>query len=173
MDFRKKLALGHSKLFTNEIVNEIYTHPKKMDELMQVFIEGPVQLTQRAAWSISIVAEKHPELLIGYYNLFIKLLNQPNKHDSINRNIVRALQFADIPKKYQGEILNACFKLLNSSNEPIAVKAFSMTVIYNLSTIYPDIIPELKACIENLMPTASSGLKNRGGKILKAIGKSV
>ena len=169
MDFRKKLALGHSKLFTTEIVNEICTHPKRMDELMQIFIEGPVQFTQRAAWSISVVAEKHPELLLKYYDLFIKLLNQPNKHDSINRNIVRALQFADIPKKYQGKILDVCFKLLNSSNEPIAVKAFSMTVIYNLSKLYPDIIPELKASIESLLPNGSAGIKSRGNKILKAI----
>lgn len=168
MDFRKKLALGHSKLFTNEIMNEISTHPKRMDELMQIFVEGPVQFTQRAAWSISVVAEKHPELLTNYYSLFIKLLNQPNKHDSINRNIVRALQFVDIPKKYQGEILDACFKLLKSSKEPIAVRAFSMTVIYNLSKKYPDIIPELRASIETLMPNASSGLKNRGNKILAA-----
>ncbi len=169
MDFRKKLELGHSRLFTDDIVNEIIAHPEKMDELIQIFIEGPVQITQRSAWSISVVAEKHPELLFNYFDLFIDLLNQPNKHDAVNRNIVRAFQFMDIPTKYEGKVLNVCFNLLNSSNEPIAVKVFCMTVIYNLSKKYPDIIPELKASIETLMPTASSGIKNRGTKILKAI----
>ncbi len=169
MDFRKKLELGHSKLFTNEIVEEISLHPEKMKVLMQIFVEGPVQITQRAAWSISVVAEKHPELLIDYYDLFIKLLNQPNKHDAVNRNIVRAFQFVEIPKKYQGKILDVCFKLLKSSVEPIAVKAFCMTVIYNLSKKYPDIIPELKATIEFLLPNRSAGIKSRGNKILKAI----
>ena len=168
MDFRKKLELGHSKLFTNQIVNEINTHPKRMDELMSIFIEGPTQITQRAAWSISVIAETHPELLLNYYDLFIDLLNQPNKHNAVNRNIVRAFQYVEIPEKYQGKILDVCFKLLNSSAEPIAVKAFCMTVIYNLSKIYPDIIHELRASIETLMPNASSGLKNRGNKILNA-----
>ncbi|MCO6500514.1 MAG: hypothetical protein J5I47_09085 [Vicingus serpentipes] len=169
MDFRKKLELGHSKLFTNEIVEEISLHPKKMDDLMQFFLEGPVEITQRAAWAMSVTAEKHPELLINYYPLFIKLLNQSNKHNAINRNIVRALQYADIPKKYQGQVLDACFKLLNSSVEPVAVKVFCMTVIYNLSKKYPDIIPELKASIEALLPDGSAGIKSRGNKILKKL----
>ncbi|MBL4594743.1 MAG: hypothetical protein JKX68_13155 [Flavobacteriales bacterium] len=169
MNFREQLALGHSKLLTSQIVDEISAHPKRMDELMQIFIEGPVQFTQRSAWSISVIAEKQPELLMNYYDLFIKLLNQPNKHDSINRNIVRALQYLDIPEKYQGKILDVCFRLLKSSDEPIAVKAFSMTVIFNLSKKYPDIIPELRATIKALMPNGSAGIKSRGNKVLKAI----
>ena len=165
MDFYEKLALGHSKLFTNEIC----AHPKRMDELMQLFIEGPVQITQRAAWSISVIAKKHPKLLLKYYPILIDLLNQPGKHDAINRNILRAFQFVEIPEEYEGNVLDISFILLNSSSEPIAVKAFSMTVIYNLTKKYPDIIPELKASIEALMPNGSAGIKSRGNKILKAI----
>ena len=169
MDFRRKLEQGHSKTVTKEIVDEICRSPKKMDALMQCFIDGPVQITQRAAWPMSFVAQKHPELLINYYDLLIELLNQPNKHNAINRNILRAFQFTEIPEEYQGRILDVSFKLLNSSNEPIAVKAFSMSIIYNLSKKYPDIIPELRASIEALLPNGSAGIKNRGKKILKAI----
>jgi len=173
MNFIEKLEEGHSRLFTDDIVNEIISHPERMDELIQIFIEGPVQMTQRSAWSISVIAEKQPKLLFNYFDLFIDLLNQPNKHDSVNRNIVRAFQFLEIPIQHQGRVLDACFNLLNSSKEPIAVKAFCMTVIYNLSKEYPDIIPELKASIESIIPNASPGLKNRGSKILKAIQQSV
>ncbi len=169
MNFREKLEQGHSKTTTTEIVNAICKSSKKMDELMKCFIEGPVQITQRAAWPMSFVAQKHPELLLKYYDLLIDLLNQPNKHDAINRNILRAFQFVEIPEKHQGKVLDVSFKLLNSSDEPIAVKAFSMTVIYNLSKKYPDIIPELRASLESLMPNASSGVKSRGKKILTAI----
>lgn len=169
MNFRERLEQGHSKTTTTSIVNEICNSPKKMDELMKCFIDGPVQITQRAAWPISFIAEKEPKLLIKYYDYLIELLNSPNKHDAINRNILRAFQFVEIPKKHQGNVLDVCFKLLNSSDEPIAVKAFSMTVIFNLSKKYPDIIPELRASIVALMPNASSGIKNRGKKILTAI----
>lgn len=171
MDFLELLELGHSRLYTDKIVNEILDNPHRMDELIKLFVKGPVQITQRAAWSISVVAEKHPEYLFNYFDLFIELLNTPNKHDSVNRNIIRAFQFMEIPEKYEGEVLDVVFKLLKSSKEPIAVKAFSMTVIYNLSKKYPDIIPELKASIEALLPNGSAGIKNRGNKILKAISR--
>jgi hypothetical protein len=171
VNIREKLEKAHSQAITQIIVDEICEAPNKMDELMTIFIEGPVQITQRASWPISVVAERHPELLNNYYNLFIELLNKSGKHDAINRNIVRALQFTEIPEEFQGELLDACFKLLKSSKEPIAVRAFCMTVIYNLSKKYPDIIPELRASIEAIIPNASTGLKNRGNKILKSINK--
>ena len=169
MNFREKLEQEHSKTTTTAIVDEISNSPKKLVELMQCFIKGSDLLSQRAAWPMSYVFQKHPELLNNYYVVLIELLNQSNKHNAINRNIMRALQFAEIPEKYQGEILDVSFKLLNSSSEAVAVKAFSMTVIYNLSKKYPDIIPELRASIEGLMTNASPGIKSRGNKILKAI----
>jgi len=136
---------------------------------MQCFVDGPLRITQRAAWPMSDIAKKHPKLLFKYYPLLIDLLNQPNKHNAINRNILRAFQFVEIPEEHEGNVLDISFKLLNSTSEPVAVKAFSMTVIYNLTKKYPEIKQELKASIEALIPDGSAGIKSRGGKILKAI----
>jgi hypothetical protein len=44
-----------------------------------------------------------------------------------------------------------------------------MTVTYNLSKQYLDIIPELKASVEALMLNTSSEIKSKGLKMLKAI----
>ncbi|MBL4669604.1 MAG: hypothetical protein JKY30_10125 [Flavobacteriales bacterium] len=169
MNYRLELEQGQSKILTTAIVNEVANSQVKMDELMQCFVDGPIRITQRAAWPMSDIAKKHPLLLFKYYPLLIDLLNQSDKHDAINRNILRAFQFVEIPEEYEGHILNVSFKLLNSNTEPVAVKAFSMTVIYNLTKKYPDIIPELKASIKALIPDGSPGIKNRGNKILNAI----
>lgn len=171
MNFSELLAKGQSKATTIQIVNEICTHPEKMDELMKIFVQDHYRIVQRAAWPFSFVAEKHPELILPYYDLLIKLLDNKTNHQAVNRNILRALQFTKIPEKYEGKILDRCFNFINDNSQPIAIKAFSMTVIYNLSKKYPDIIPELKTTIEALMPNASSGIKSRGEKILKAINK--
>jgi hypothetical protein len=171
MNFRERLDKEHSKTTTNTIVNEICNQPKKMDELMQIFIDGPLRITQRAAWPLGFVAQQQPSLLLNYYDLLIDHLYKKDNHQAITRNILRALQFTNIPKKYQGKILTKCFDFLNDSNEPIATKVFSMTVAYNLSKEYPDIVPELKASIENLLPNGSAGIKSRGKKILKEINK--
>lgn len=169
MNYRKELEQGQSKTLTTAIVKEVANSQHKMDELMQCFVNGPLRITQRAAWPMSDIAKKHPHLLANYYPLLIGLLNQNEKHDAINRNILRAFQFVNIPEAHEGNVLDVSFRLLNSPTEPVAVKAFSMTVIYNLTKKYPDIIPELKASIEALLPDGSAGIKSRGNKILKAI----
>lgn len=169
MDFRALLEEGHSKEITNTIVSEIGNSSKKMEQLMSIFIKGPQRISQRAAWPMSHIVQNHPNLLDNYYTLFIQLLHQNDNHNAINRNILRALQFVDIPEQFQGEILDVSFKLLNSSEEPIAVKVFSMTVIFNLSKKYPEIIPELKSSINMLMPTAKPGIKSRGNRILNQL----
>jgi len=169
MNYSKELEQGQSKVLTTAIVIEVANSQKKMDELMQCFINGPIKITQRAAWPMSDIAKKHPNLLLKYYPSLIELLNKDEKPDAINRNILRALQFVTLPEEYEGKVLDITFRLLNSTLEPIAVKAFSMSVIYNLTKKYPDIIPELKASIEALLPNGSMGIKSRGSKILKAI----
>ena len=72
MGFRKLLEKGHSKATTTIIVEEVSRSTKKMEELMACFVEGPVQITQRAAWPMSFIAQKHPELLQPYYGLFLE-----------------------------------------------------------------------------------------------------
>jgi hypothetical protein len=169
MNYRKELEQGQSKILTTAKVKEVANSQKKMDELMRCFVDGPIRITQRAAWPMSDIAKKHPHLLFKYYPTLLTLLNQKDKPDAINRNILRALQFVTLPEEHEGNILDVSFRLLNSPTEPVAVKAFSMTVIYNLTRKYPDIVPELKASIATLLPNGSMGIKSRGNKILKAI----
>ena len=40
--------------------------------------------------------------------------------------------------------MTACFNYIPNPDEAIAVKAFSLTVLENLSKQYPEILPELK-----------------------------
>ena len=51
------------------------------------------------------------------------------------------LQEIEIPKRYHGKIMDACFKYISVPGEAIAVKAFSLSVLEKLSAIYPEIIP--------------------------------
>ena len=44
--------------------------------------------------------------------------------------------------------MNTCFGYIESMTEKPAIKAFALTVLFNLSEQYPDIRPELKAIIE-------------------------
>jgi hypothetical protein len=76
------------------------------------------------------------------------------------------LQYVDIPKKFQGEVLEICFNAVASAAEPVAVKAFSLTVLANLAKKYPEIIPELKLVITDQSPHQTAAFAARAKKIL-------
>ena len=89
--------------------------------------------------------------------------------DAVKRNTMRLLQYAGIPEKYQGEVMNLCFDYIISPTEKPAVKAFSLTVLENLSKIYPEIKQELKTVIEDRWDYETVAFKSRARKILKKI----
>lgn len=63
------------------------------------------------------------------------------------------------------------FDTLNSGREPVAVKVFSMTVLFNIVQVYPELSEELEISIEEQMPFGSGGFKSRGRKVLKDLSK--
>jgi hypothetical protein len=169
MNFSTLLENTHSKATTTLIVDEIEANPSRLDELMQLLLGNDSLLAQRAAWPFSFIAEKNPELVKKYIPKLIDKLEVKNDHPAIKRNILRAFQHFNFSSKHEGKLLSISFNLLNDFEQPIAIKAFAMTVVYNLSKKYPEIKNELKISIENLIPNGSAGIKSRGNKILKQL----
>lgn len=144
---------------------------QRFDELFALFLADEYRVTQRAAWPVSYCVIAHPVFITKHWKKLISNLKQPNLHEAVKRNSVRFLQNMEIPEKYQGDLMDICFRYLESPAEALAVKVFSMTVLGNLAKIYPEIKPELKLLIEDQMPHQSAGFKSRGKKILKEISK--
>ena len=119
---------------------------------------------------LSIIADKHPFLIKPYLPLLVKQLHNP-KHDAVKRNVLRILQFIDIPDEVMGELADLCFNFLTSSKEAIAIKVFAMTILERIVRQYPELTQELIIIIEDQMPYGSAGFKSRGTKILKALKK--
>jgi len=65
--------------------------------------------------------------------------------------------------------MNACFRFIETPSTPVAIKAFSLTTLFNLTKIYSEIKTELKMIIENNMDNETAAFKSRGKKILKAL----
>jgi hypothetical protein len=65
--------------------------------------------------------------------------------------------------------MNDCFEFIAGNDTPIAVKAFSLTILENLSASYPDIKPELKLIIEERWQYETAAFHSRAKKILKKL----
>jgi hypothetical protein len=169
MDLHKTLAAEHSKRQCDRIVRYIGNDPDRFAQLMELFFRGEYRITQRAAWPLGYCVRDHPELIGPYFKPLLDNLKKKGLHVAVTRNSMRLLQDVDIPKKYQGRVMNICFDFLQSPASPIAVKAFSLTVLQNLSRQYPDIKPELKLIIEEQWEHATAAFRSRAKKILKEV----
>jgi hypothetical protein len=167
MDLLKAIEKEHSKIQCEKIVRYVGGDKDRFGELMQLFLKGEYRVTQRAGWPLAICVENHPELINPYYKQILPLLKKPGVHNAVVRNIVRLLQYVTIPKRYHGEVMNTCFDFVADHNTLPAIKAFSLTILENLSEIYPDINAELKLIIEERWPHETPAFKVRARKILK------
>ena len=172
MNIKKAVLAEHSKAQATRIMNYIGDSPERFAELMECFFADEWRLNQCAAYSVNYVVEKHPHLFDPYLKKAINNLKTP-KHDAVKRNTLRILQTHKVPEKLQGTLLSLAFDFLASHKEPIAIKVFSMGVIFEMGKKEPDLFHELKVLIEDQLPTGSSGFKSRGKKYLKYINKVI
>lgn len=167
---REELLKEHSKPHTVYLANEIGANQEAFDELMVLFLGDEYRVTQRASWVVSHCYDVHSWLLQKHLKAVVENIQGP-VHVAVKRNTLRMLQLIDIPEELLGLTAELCFNFLNSGQESIAVKANAMTVLFNIVKKYPELKGELKITIEEQMPFGSTGFKNRGSKILKALKK--
>lgn len=135
-------------------------------ELVDCFISNDTRLTQRAAWSLSWVAQKNPEAIQPYIDIIVSQISRPEANDAVIRNSLRILEDIEIPEQFHGEVLNACFDFIQKKHTAVAIKAFSLHVIFNLSKLYPEIRNELKLVIQENIEFETAAFRSRGKKLL-------
>jgi hypothetical protein len=169
MDLLRSIEKEHSKTQCEKIIKYVGGDKERFAELMQVFLNGEYRVSQRAAWPLSICVEKNPELITPWFKQVLPLLKKPGVHIAVVRNVVRLLQHVQIPKRFHGQVMNDCFEFIADNDTPPAIKAFSLTILENLSVSYPDIKPELKLIIEERWPYETAAFHSRARKVLKKL----
>ena len=161
----------NNKQTINEIIDFIGNSPVLFAALMDHFVYGTSRVSQTTSWALSHIGEQHAELIAPYHTTLLQQLQDKTKIGAVRRNIVRIYQTCPIPQEIEGELYEVCMSYILDPKEAIAIKAFSMTVCERIATKYPDLIPELIEAIQRIMPTTSSGIKNRGMHTLKRLAK--
>jgi hypothetical protein len=64
--------------------------------------------------------------------------------------------------------MSSCFDYIIDPKEKVAVKAFSLSILDDLSKQYPEIRQELKTIIEDRWDSETAACRSRAKKILKA-----
>ncbi len=170
-EVRRLLMSHYSGSFTIMQADLITQRKALFDLYWQCYRSLEKPISNRAGWVLSHAIQKRPELILPYLDEMLKMAHLL-KSDGEKRNLVKVLSLVTISPNLQGEAMDLCFRWLNETGESIAVRAYCMDVLYNLSIDIPEIKGELAAIIENHMDRFSAGLKNKGSKILHKIYKS-
>lgn len=171
MNIKHILKSSYNKGQIEAVANFACLNEENFKTLFHIFIGNDTRMAQMASWSLSYAVQKSPHLIQPYLKELIEQLSKKDKHNAVIRNTVRILQDIEIPKKYHGKLMNCCFSFIELPNTPVAIKAFSLAILFNLSTIYPEIKHELMVVIEDNLPHAAPAFKNRGNKILLQLKK--
>ena len=166
---RELLLNPASKVNSLKVVTYIGDSFERYEELIQLIVANDSPLAEKAAWAMTHCHDKDVGFFDEFYSEMTQVLGDDSYSDSVKRNIVRILQFKKVPEEYEATVINNCFELLANKKSAVAVKVFSLGVLENMVKRYPELKNELIACIEELLPNASSGLKNRGQHILKRL----
>lgn len=170
MIIREAILEEHSKANATRIATYACSSPKRFKELMDCYLDPEYRIAQRAAWSVSWAARTKPNLVQPYIGVLVAALQRKDAHPAVIRNAVRVLEALEIPETYHADVMNTCFAFIENIQTPAAIKAFSLTTLFNLSKVYPDIRHELKLIIEERWDAETPAFRARGKKILKAIG---
>ncbi|NUN68090.1 MAG: hypothetical protein HUU02_00085 [Bacteroidetes bacterium] len=134
-------------------------------------LSADAAVVMRASWLLTICAELRPALVTPWIPKLLAAAARPGASDALRRNIVRSLQFIDIPRRHQGRAADLCFGFLQDVKAPVAVKAFSMTVLANIAMSEPELKHEIVLTIEQLVPYGSAGIRSRARKVLAQLRK--
>lgn len=129
------------------------------------------KLAFRSSWTISKVFDKKPELIYPHLNRVIEELNN-TKNESTRRSFLRILSLTDlhlVSRRHHGVLADHCMSALNTALSAIAIKAYSMEIIYKLALIYPELANELSASISMIKGEGAAGVVARGRIILKKL----
>jgi hypothetical protein len=166
MNLRDEILAEHSKRQTKKIVDWVGDDPERFEDLMGLFLGDVYRITQRAGWPLSDCVKKHPELIKPYFAKLLKQLEREDVHVAVRRNVVRLLQFVEIPKRYQGKLFDACYDLVADPAQPIAVRCFSMSVAANIAKGQPELMDELRLVATQHPQVATAGVRARMRRVL-------
>ncbi len=170
MNIKDQLLKENSKENAKIIAAYIQGNPNRFSDLLALFFNDEWRITQRASWVVSKCADQHPHLITPHLDKLVLNLEKPTIHVAVKRNTLRILQEVVIPEKLCGSLANTCFQFLESK-APIAVKAFSITILANMLPKYPELANELTIILQNQLPFASPAFKQRANKVLKQISR--
>jgi hypothetical protein len=133
-------------------------------ELMDLAYQQKPPLCMRAARVADLCCERNPNLIRPYLTDLVK--NLPGLKDtSVKRTfmhiLIRHSWVED--EEAMGKLVDTLFRWLMDDAQAIAIKAYSMVILENITKVLPDLKMELILVLEEVIPFWDSSALQRAG----------
>lgn len=143
-----------------------------LGELVSCALNEDHLLSSRAMWVLGHCSDLDYNSLKKYHDRLIKNLERPGLHNGVIRNTLRLYQEHPAPEKHHSFLLDTCYGYIKDAAEAIAVRAFSITVVFHISKPYPELLDELALVLRHLsIQEEPPAIRSRVKNTLKAIAK--
>lgn len=148
-----------------QLADEALENPEFIPVLFSFLKQGTTRVARTSAEIIRYITDKDKEAATPFIDDLIEVVKTPC-HDSIKRCVFRIFQNATFTEDQMGKILDVAFPCLEDRKNPIAVRVFAMTTIYQITKTYPELFDELVAIVSANLNQESTGFQNRAQKII-------
>jgi hypothetical protein len=144
----------------------------RVSELVSLAFEKDELLSSRAMWVLGHCSDLDYNCVTPYLIKLIDNLKKTNLHNGVVRNTLRLFQRHPVPKKRESFVFDKCFGYVKNPAEAIAVRAFAITIVFNIAKPYPELIDELLLVLSHLSETEEApGIRSRVKHTIKDIHK--
>lgn len=168
------ILVDSSRIAADMCVLAIEQQTLSLSELLSVCKTDIYPDSMRAARVIGLYFARHPEY-IKTNESFIYDAIFTSKIDGVKRSFLKLIAntFLTDDEERLGFLLDFCMNTINSNTESVAVKASSVSIVYQISKLYPEIKNELKLQLQIQIQNVSTGLKSIYRKIIGILNKEV
>jgi 8-oxo-dGTP diphosphatase len=153
------------------IATSAIENPAIFSKLIEYSYSPDKKLAFHASWILTKVCDKYPEMIWPWLPGIVETMDKLD-NESVQRSFLRIVSLSDMSRistRHHGILAEHCFNALRSGFSAIAIKAYSMEILYKLALIYPELANELSASVNLLQGEGSAGIVARGRMIMKKL----
>lgn len=167
---RKMMGVKEAEFVASSAIE----NPEIFKRLFESSFSSDIKLAFRSSWTLSKVCDRYPDIIYPYLDTITRRLETLENEGAL-RSFLRIISLTDIERiseKNRGILTDLCFSYLRSGFSSIAVKAYSMEILFKLAQKYPELKNELAVSINLLQAEGSAGIVARGRLILKKLART-
>lgn len=171
-DLMDLLLSGHNKQLRDEIALRIGGNPDHFEQAWEIFCHAEQPVPQRLAWSLGVVMEKHPSLVVRYAGSIIDRIPFM-QHPAEIRMATKVLGNTSLKPDEYARLIDPMLERLMDPKVPAAIRVHAMQILYEFSETEPDFKFELRLVIEEQLAEGGPAIKSRGKKLLKKLNEQI